>query len=505
MRNWLFLRVALLVAPAFTSGAQTARWNDRTNERWTDDAPAVTVWFDDSRQLGFGSSPRVRFRVEEDAYVVVGRVDSDGRMTILFPYSRSTRTFVRGGADNIVRSRRGGSAYSFTAYERWGLGFVFAIASYEPLDLSRLNNRDFESDLGVANAIAGRFSGNPQRVVEKFAPWILWDRDTPYEYDIVSYSVETPTYASNSAFCGGSASRYGNYYGGYDSYCGSAYGYYGLFCSGYLGYGSALCYDPYFGRLGNRGGTIATGPQNPPKTPPGSQGKFPNTKLIPQIGRPDDDGKITGGQKSLELPTRPTVGGTVGDDELDRVYSIPRRALDDMRRQELIERRPNGEVANGAGSTRGGDARGTPSDRGEGRGGGDGRFAGGERRERGDDRPLGTAGRRDWGRDRDNPTARGEQPRNDPPPRESPRDADSPSRDRDNGGRLGGSGARSSEPPPRSYDPPGRSQPSGDPGPRNSGGGSSSGGRSAQPSSPQPRPQAPAVRERPAEKKPERP
>jgi hypothetical protein len=501
MRNRHLLATALLFAPVFTGGAQTTRWNDRSTERLTDDAPAVSVWFEDSRQMRFGSSPRVRFRVEEDAYVVIGRVDSDGRMTILFPYNRTTRSFVRGGTDNIVRSRRGGTTYSFTTYERWGIGFVFAIASYEPLDFSRLQNRDFDSDIGVANAIARRYTGNPRRVVEKFAPWVLWDQNTPYEYDIVSYSVETPTYASYSSFCGGGA-QYGNYYDLYDqSYCNSAYGYYGLFCSGYLGYGSALCYDPYFGRFGYRGGTIATGPRQPPTTP---SGNLPNTKLIPQIRQPGEDGKINGGQRALELPTRPTVGGTAGDDELDRIYSIPRRALDDMRRQEVIERRPIGEIAGGAGTAEGGVTRPTLRDGSDARPNGEGRPAGGRRGERGEDRPLGTPGRQDRGRDRDNPTPRGENPRNDPPPRESPRNDNPPARDGDTGGgRLGGSGGRAAEPPPRSYDPPRRSEPRNDPGPRSSGGGRGDGGRSAQPSSPPPRPREAATERKPA--KPEKP
>ncbi len=534
----LLLSSALLIAPALAAGAQTERWNERTSERWKEDAPAITVWFDESRQLRFGSSPRVRFRVEEDAYVMVGRVDSDGRMTILFPYENPrrctgetrggeayrkctggdasrTRSFVEGGTDNLVRSRRGGSMYSFTAYERFGIGFVFAIASYEPLDFSRFQSRDFESYEGVANAISRRYIGNSQRIVEKIAPWILWDQGTPYEYDIVSYAVEGPMYSSYSTFCGsgslgyGGYGGYGNYGGMYDpSYCRSARGYYGFFCSNLFGYASALCYDPYFGRFGNGGGIIATGPQQPP-TLPATPDKVPNTKLIPQIAPPGDDGKINRGLRAIDLPTRPTVGGSTGEDELDRVYSIPRRALDDMRRQERIERRPIGEIVVGAGGAEPTDR--TPGNRVDGRPTSEGRPASGERRERGEERPGGSPGRQDWARDRENPTTRGDNVSTSPPPRESPRNYDPPARggDREDngGGRLGGSG-RSSEPPPRSFDPPSRSEPRHDPGPRSAGGiGGGDGVRSAppaaQPSAPPP--QSPAVREAAVEKKPEKP
>lgn len=501
----ILIAATLCAAPLLALGAQTTRWNDRTEERWSDEAPVVTVWFETSRALQFGSVARVRFRADDDAYVVVGRVDGDGRMTILFPYNKTTRAHVKGGVENVVRSRRGGNAYSFAAYERWGIGFVFAVASYEPMDLSRFQNRDFESYDGVMNAMARRYTGNPQRIVEKFAPWVLWSQDTPYDFDIATYSVESPSYGSYASFCGG-GSYYSDYGSMYDrSFCRSAYGYYSLFCSGALGYGyTSFCYDPLWGRFGyTRQPIIANGPNAPPTTPTPAE-KVPNAKLIPQIGRPDVDGKLTGGLNSLELPGRPTVGGTANDDDFDRVYSIPRRALDDMRREERIERRPIGEIAVGPERTGGIDARPTPRDR------SDGRPAAGDRPAAVGDRPLGTPGRQNWGRDRENPTTRGDNPRYEPPPRESPRNFDPPSRTSD-GGRFD-RGGRSSEPPPRSFDPPSRSEPRFDPGPRSnglggggavvggSGSGSGEGARSAPPPSPPPAPPASS-----GERKPEKP
>ncbi|MFN8571027.1 MAG: DUF4384 domain-containing protein [Gemmatimonadaceae bacterium] len=490
MRNWV-LGTALLLTPIAYGTAQTSRWNDRTTERWTEEAPAVRLWFDGNTQLlRFGSVARVRFETDEDAYVIVGRVDSDGRMSILFPYNRTQRPFVRGGVSNIVRSRRGGSSYSFVSTERWGMGFVFAVASYEPMDVSRFQNRDFESYDGVMNAMARRYSGNPQRIVERFAPWVLYDRDTPYDYDILNYSVESPTFASYSSYCGAGYSGLG-YDGMYDpSFCSHALGYYGFVCSGFWGYGSALCYDPIWGRIIRQGPIFAGG--NPPPTSPGQPtpgDKVPNTKLIPQVGNPNDPGtKQGGGQKALELPTRPAVGGTAGDDELNRVYSIPRRALDDLRRQERIERRPVGEIAvdgaNGAGP------RPAPRDRGREAGGND---DGG--------RPLGGPARRDWGRDRDNPTTRADNtPRYEPPPREAPRNFDPPSRGTSGGGSFERGGGERNAPPPRSFDPGPRM---GDGGGRASSGGGADGGGARPAPAPHP---APPVRE-PAssgEKKPEK-
>ena len=89
MRTRLLL--GLLAAPALLSAQDVRRWNDAAKSDLSEEAPSVSVWIEGGRALGFGDAVRVRFRVEDDAYAVVGRVDSEGRLTILYPRSRTSR------------------------------------------------------------------------------------------------------------------------------------------------------------------------------------------------------------------------------------------------------------------------------------------------------------------------------------------------------------------------------------------------------------------------------
>src|SRR5215216_2787802 len=99
----------LLLAPLASSSAQVERRNAKPTEKWSDEAPAVSVWFErGSSTLEVGEPVRVRFSVNEDAYVLVGRVDSDGRLQVLWPNNRAGRTYVRGGEEMLVRSRQYG-------------------------------------------------------------------------------------------------------------------------------------------------------------------------------------------------------------------------------------------------------------------------------------------------------------------------------------------------------------------------------------------------------------
>lgn len=482
MRKRFVIPVVLAALPV-AAGAQ----NDRVDERWTDDAPAVRLYFENSRSLVFGQTARVRFRVDKDAYVMVGRIDSDGRMTILFPYSRFTRAYVKGGEETFVRSRRGGTGYSFAAYEPWGIGFVFAIASYEPMDFSRFKTGDFASAEGTMTQLARRYHGNPQRIIERLAPWVLFDPGTPYDYDFVNYSVEAPLYANASSYCGLGYGAYGDAYYERSGCSGQTSLMYAMLCSGFYGL-SYFCYDPIWWRFGRRTYiTVNNGGQLPPPLPTTPTGG-PNTKLIDQIGAPSEPGNTAGGlQKAQELNTRPSAKGATDDDDLGRIYTIPRRAIDDLRRQERIERRPVNEVAGGPADIYN---RPTPRDPGSAPAG-PSRPAG-----TGDQAGAGSPSRRDWNRTSDNPTTRGDtRPSADtgprsyapPPPREPPRRVDTPP-SRSGNDRPEGRFDR----PQRSFDPPPRSEP------RATRGGNDGGGRAASPppqhAAPPPRASSPPPR-----------
>lgn len=196
MRKSLILSGALsLVAAALP--AQTVRWNDRPTAAWQDDAPRVRVMIEGSRSVRYGAPMRVRFEVSDNAYVTVVRVDDQGRMTILFPYSRTQRAAARGGMVHYVRNPRLGSNTAFLANDRMGGGYIFALASYAPLDFSRFENRDYDRIGGYsAFTVANRnYARRPDVFIDRFAAAVLWDTDTPYDYDVDYYFPAAQSYS----------------------------------------------------------------------------------------------------------------------------------------------------------------------------------------------------------------------------------------------------------------------------------------------------------------------
>lgn len=339
--------------------AQTIRWNALASASDTlEDAPLVKVWMEGTSVYSYGAPVRVWFNVSQDAYVIVARVDANGHLTLLYPASRTMSTGVEGGRDIPIRGRRGSA--SFYATDRVGGGFVFAMASYDPFDLSRLALRDF--DRYVTGMYVGRpsrvYIGDPHRVVTRFASLVNFSDDSPFDYAVEYYNVDAPYWVSSagfSNFCNG-------YYGGYrrgmaerwddqlyygDGYGGSAD------CNNFSGYGcSGLGWSPYggysfdYGMFGHINpacflGRPPTNPQNPPVppyTPPVDSSRVPG--WLPDSikgGRPDTVGTIPerrNGEALNNIRRQTTItegpgrGTTVdADDPSRRSYAIPGRAL----------------------------------------------------------------------------------------------------------------------------------------------------------------------------------
>lgn len=364
-RSWL-AGLVLAATIAGVAAAQTTRdgpqrWNERALDVDTLETPTISVWLEGSRTYSYGEPVRVWFSVSDDAYVVVARVDANGHLTVLFPSSRTQRAEVEAGRDIPVRGRRG--AASFYATDRTGGGFVFAIASYDPFNLSPLGLRDF--DRYVTGTYVGRpsqvYIGDPHRIVSRFASMIAFTEHTPFDYAVDFYNVDAPyfvTSAGYSNFCNGYSGAYRRglaerwddefYYG---SGGGAAYGCQSLSPCDVLGMGGfgysagvgGLGYIPSYcfpGRYGSNGGNP------PPQNPAGRDSLRVPPWLADSIGgsRPDTVGAIADrrsselqdglnslrrGATGTERPRRPDV--IADDDPTDRSYAIPGRALRNSR------------------------------------------------------------------------------------------------------------------------------------------------------------------------------
>lgn len=358
-RHALF--VATLIALAAPSGAQaqSVRFNDRVAPDTLGDAPAVDVWFEGTRAYGYGDPVRVRFAVDHDAYVIVARVDGNGHLTVLYPANRSRSTMVSANQEVLVRSRTAGSFASFYATDRWGGGYVFAMASYDPFDLSRLSIRDF--DRYVTGTYVGRpsrsYVGDPYRVVSRFAAMVLFDDSTPYDYAVDYYNVDAPRYQSSlgyASLCNGAgyARGYQSLQERWDDEL-----YYGVYGGNSLGCGGVPCIVSgfvaysYFGSVypGCSYGTQTQVVQRPPigptppprdtvrgpivdsivRTRPDTVGYRPvpeqRLPLKPRIANDSGGGVVVGGIRRAPLTNDDGNGG--------RVFSIPERALTNLRRR----------------------------------------------------------------------------------------------------------------------------------------------------------------------------
>lgn len=349
--------VLIALATAAPANGQQVRWNDRVVVDTGPEAPTVRVWLEETRSYSYGAPVRVWFNVSDDAYVVVARVDANGHLTMLYPSNRSRTTEVKGGEDIQIRGRRG--AASFYATDRMGGGFVFAIASYDPFDLSRLGIRDF--DRYVTGTYVGRpnrvYIGDPHRVITRFASMVLFGDRSPFDYAVDYYNVDAPYYMTSvgfSNFCNGYYGQYrrglaerwddelyyGDGFGGrydcsyFNSYRCSAFSPMGWGYDLYgMGFINPLCLNP---RANQPGGT------HPPVTPTtGDSARAPGwlTDSV-RAGRPDTVGFIPERPKAEELDgpdglrrgTTVTTGPgrpiSIGDDDPSgRSYAIPGRAL----------------------------------------------------------------------------------------------------------------------------------------------------------------------------------
>ncbi|MEP6508379.1 MAG: DUF4384 domain-containing protein [Gemmatimonadales bacterium] len=219
---------ALLSVLASPLAAQTAQ--PRIYDvRQADNAPQVDLWLD---QVDYHLGDRIapHFVTEPGAYVTIVRINSDGQLRVLYPQRpRDQQRYQKAQLVNDRVPYYSGDS-RFEVFESQGMGFVFAIASYDKFDFTYFSQGGEWSVARLAND--GRY-GDPFEIVRRFVDRTLSNSD--YSMDYVSYDVY------NSGARSRYASRYGyhtfdDYYGDcvsafgfrYTSYCRSAYSdYYG--------------------------------------------------------------------------------------------------------------------------------------------------------------------------------------------------------------------------------------------------------------------------------------
>jgi hypothetical protein len=133
---------------------------------------------------------RVSVSVESysDVYVTVFRIDTDGRIRVLYPRDPSDNNFVLAGRTYRIPNpygQRGDHAFVVDDYP--GVGYVYVVASLEPFDYRPYIRNDHWEWRYVAHN--GRITGDPYvafvEVVEQILP-----RGGFWSFDVVPYFVE---------------------------------------------------------------------------------------------------------------------------------------------------------------------------------------------------------------------------------------------------------------------------------------------------------------------------
>ena len=150
-------------------------------------SPRIVVWTDAGNDpLTRGETMTVRYRTDVDGYVTIMRVDTDGRLRVLFPRQPDDDNFARGGVEHRVPGR--GGDYTLRVEEYPGEGFLFALVTLDPLEFPRLESgADFDY---AALGVPSRITSDPYAIFAGILAGILPEGYLGYAQDAVPYFVE---------------------------------------------------------------------------------------------------------------------------------------------------------------------------------------------------------------------------------------------------------------------------------------------------------------------------
>jgi len=149
------------------------------------EGPGIRVWTSSGDLFHRGDRVRVYFRTERDAYVTVFRVDTDGRVRVLFPRLPDDDNWAAGGTTYQLSAYDRGLAFMVDDYP--GVGYVFGVASNEPFDYHEMVAAD---GWDLREVSSGRIHGDPLSSLEEMAQGLLPSGYTDFDDHLVPYYVE---------------------------------------------------------------------------------------------------------------------------------------------------------------------------------------------------------------------------------------------------------------------------------------------------------------------------
>ncbi|MDH3292620.1 MAG: DUF4384 domain-containing protein [Gemmatimonadota bacterium] len=151
--------------------------------------PRITIRTDRGDVVHRSDRVTVSFETDEDGYVTLFRVDTDGRIRILFPTQPWDDNFAVGGRRHRVphpSGNRGGFTFAVDDYP--GVGYLVAVLSRDPYEFDPYVRNDHWEYRAVAHE--GRITGDPYVAVDEIVEQLLPPGYTMYGIDVLPYFVE---------------------------------------------------------------------------------------------------------------------------------------------------------------------------------------------------------------------------------------------------------------------------------------------------------------------------
>lgn len=148
-------------------------------------SPGIRIWTSGSDLHRRNDRVRMFYRTERDAYVTIFRVDTDGRVQLLFPRSPEEENYGYGGATYSVASYDRSTAFLVDDYP--GVGYLFGVASTEPFNFEAVSAN---GHWDLRNVYDGRLHGDPRASLEEMATQMMASGYSDFDTHILPYYVE---------------------------------------------------------------------------------------------------------------------------------------------------------------------------------------------------------------------------------------------------------------------------------------------------------------------------
>jgi len=147
--------------------------------------PGIRVWTSGGDLHRRGDRVQLYYRTERDAYVTVFRIDTDGRVQLLFPRDPGEENYGYGGATYSVANYDRSSA--FYVDDAPGVGYIFAVASSDPFNYDAIIH---EGRWYLDDVSDGRIHGDPRSSMEEIAVQLMSVEYADFDTHLLPYYVE---------------------------------------------------------------------------------------------------------------------------------------------------------------------------------------------------------------------------------------------------------------------------------------------------------------------------